>query len=96
MEYVARDHRVVDDHIEAAVSELQRGGDEAVDVVAAPDVGLDEARDAAGVRDQLIGRRSTHVQRLADDIAHDDTGALGGECDAERAPDPRRASGDDD
>ena len=92
----ARDHRVVDDHVEPAVAELERGRDEPVDVGAAADVGLDEARDAAGVGDQLIGRRAADVQRVAADVADDDARALGGESEAERAPDPRGAAGDDD
>ena len=41
----ARDHRVVDDHVEAAVAELQRGRDQPVDVLAATYVGLDVAGD---------------------------------------------------
>ena len=60
------------------------------------DVGLDEARHAAGVRDQLIGRRTADVQRLASDIADDDARALGREGHAERAPDAGGAAGDDD
>jgi hypothetical protein len=90
------DHRVVHDHVEAAVAQLQRGCDQAVDVARAPDISLDEARHARGVGDQLIGRGATHVQGLAADVAHDDAGSLGGERDAQGAPDPRRASGDDD
>ena len=93
---LAGDHGVVDDHVEPAVAQFERGSDEPVDVVAVADVGLDEARHAAGVRDQLIGRRTADVQRLASDIADDDARALGRESHAERAPDAGGAAGDDD
>ena len=92
----ARDHRVVDHDVEPALAELQRSLDQPVDVAGARDVGLDEARDAAGLGDQAFRRHAADVQRLALHVADHDARALGGEGHAHRAPEPRGGAGDDD
>ena len=90
----AGQHGVRHHHVEAP-AELQRGVDQRVDVAQRPHVGLHEARRAARVRDQGVGRLAA-LARLAPDVADDDVRPLAGEGQAHRAAEAGRAAGDDD
>ena len=81
-------------HVEPAAP-LDRRPHQAIDVVPAGRVGLDEDAAPALLLDQLDGRPPTLARILAD-VADHHVGPLGRERQRHRPPEARRSAGDDD